>query len=50
MTQGTHTLSGWDGMVGGRETEGDRIYAYLWLVHVDYDKNQHSIVKQLSFN
>ena len=27
-----------------------RIHVYLWLIHVDVCRNQHNIIKQLSFN
>ena len=35
----------WEGSSGGRGT-----YVYLWLIHVDYGRNQHNIVNQLSSN
>ena len=38
----------------GREMEGrfkkERIYVYLWLIHVRFDRKQQNSVKQLSFS
>ena len=38
---------GWE--VGGRFKK-ERVYVYLWLIHVMYGRNQHNILKQLSSN
>ena len=38
---------GWE--VGGRfEREGTHVH--LWLTHVEYGRNQHKVVRQLSFH
>ena len=43
-------LEGWDGVGGGREAqEEEDMYTYGRFLLVN-GKNQHSIVKQLSFN
>ena len=45
-------LEEWDVVGDGRggRFKWEETYVYLWLIHVDYGRNLHNIVKQLSFN
>ena len=46
----SNSLEGWEGLGGGREVqEGGDMYTYGWFMLM-YGRNQHNIVKQLSFN
>ena len=43
-------LEEWDGVGAGREVQGRGDVCILVADHVDYDRNQHKTVKQLSSN
>ena len=34
----------------GRRFKREGMYVYLWLIYLTYGRNQHNIIKQLSFN
>ena len=43
-------LEGWDGEGDGRRFKRERMYVYLWLIHVEVSQKATNSIKQLSFN
>ena len=43
-------LEGWDGEADGKRFKRERIYVYLWLFMLRFDRKHQNSVKQLCFN